>query len=144
MATNPAETLGDRRTVIAATIAANAVATGDAATRFILDGLSTRLARLLAALDRDLARPLGGPFGTAGRWGPNGRGPEIDDLIRRSAIARRRQPDSEPRPPPARIDCLATPVLKGPQCLALPSSNEAFSTLPSSPQPRPPSRLSRP
>ena len=129
---------------MAATLAANAVAIGDAPTRFILDGLSARLARLLAALDRDLVRPLGGPFGTAGRWGPNGRGPEIDDLIRRSAIARRPQPGAEPRPPPARIHCLATPSLKGSQCPALPSSNEACSTLPSSLLPRLPSHLHRP
>src|SRR6476661_7112924 len=107
MADDGSESLGDRRAAVAATIAANAVATGDAATRFILDGLSARLAKLLAALDRDLALPLGGPFGSAGRWGPNGRGPEIDDLIRRSAVARRRQLEAEPRPPPARIRCLS-------------------------------------
>ena len=140
----PTKTLGERRAAMAATIADNAAATGDAATRFMLDGLSARLARLLTALDRDLERRLGGPFGTAGRWGPNGRGPEIDDLIRRSAAARRRQPDSEPRPPPARIPRPAPPSLKGSQCPALPSSNEACSTLPSSPQPRLPTLLPRP
>ena len=84
-----------------AAIAANEACRSDAAGRFLLDGLSARLRRLIAALERDLARPLGGPFGTAGRWGPNGRGPEIEDLIRRSALARLPMPEAEPRPTPA-------------------------------------------
>ncbi|MDB5692378.1 MAG: hypothetical protein JWO81_1441, partial [Alphaproteobacteria bacterium] len=50
---------------IEAAIAANRAHPCGPAARFILDGLSSRLVRLLAALDRDLARPLvGGPFGT--------------------------------------------------------------------------------
>ncbi|MEA3002543.1 MAG: hypothetical protein QOH81_1331, partial [Sphingomonadales bacterium] len=32
----------------------------------------------------------------------NGRAPEIDDLIRRSARQRRPMPEAEPRPPAAR------------------------------------------
>ncbi len=98
---NPYEMLHAHREAMAAALAANAACRRDAAARFLLDGLSARLHRLLAALERDLVRPLGGPFGTAGRWGPNGRGPEIADLIRRSALARRPLPDAEPRPPPA-------------------------------------------
>ena len=101
MAADPHETLHAQSEAMAATIAANRAYPSDPAGRFMLDGLSARLARLLAALERDLARPLYGPFGTAGRWGPNGRGPEIDDLIRRSAHARLPLPEAEPRPPPA-------------------------------------------
>lgn len=89
------------RQALAATIAANRAHAADAAGRFIVDGLSARLAQLLTALESDLARPLGGPYGTGGRWGRNGRGPEIADLIRRSAAARLPLPSGEPRPPPA-------------------------------------------
>src|SRR4051794_41435949 len=111
---------------MAATIAANAVPMRDAAARFVLDGLSARLARLLAALDRDLSRPLDGPFGTAGRWGANGRGPEIEDLIRRSALARLPPAHAEPRPPPSRRTARRNPCQsKGETCPARPSSNEA-------------------
>jgi hypothetical protein len=89
------------RAAMAAAIVANDAHRCDAAGRFILDGLSARLRRLLSACDADLARPLDGPFGTAGRWGRNGRLPEIEDLIRRSALARLPLPAAEPRPPPA-------------------------------------------
>src|SRR4051794_16453083 len=86
---------------IAAAIVANRACACDAAARFVLDGLTARLARLLTAPERDLARPLlSGPFGTAGAWGPNGRGPRIEDLIRRSA--HHRQPQTEPVPATAR------------------------------------------
>ena len=88
---------------IEAALAANRAHQGDAAGLFLLAGLTARLERLLKAVGRDLVRPLvGGPFGTAGRWGPNGRAPEIADLIDRSARARRVVSEAEPRPPPAR------------------------------------------
>jgi hypothetical protein len=91
------------RQAIQEAIAANCACACDPAARFILDGLTARLACLRAALDRDLARPtLGGPFGTAGAWGPNGRAPEIEDLIRRSARERRPMPQARPRPASAR------------------------------------------
>jgi hypothetical protein len=91
-----------RKQAIEETVAANRGHACDPATRFILDGLTARLARLLLALDRDLARPLvGGPFGTAGAWGRNGRAPEIDDLIRRSARQRRPMPEARSRASPA-------------------------------------------
>ena len=98
---SPVGTLHTLLERMTATIAANESHRADTAGRFLLGGLNARLRRLLAALERDLARPLGGPFGTAGRWGPNGRGPEIEDLIRRSALARRPLPEAERRPPPA-------------------------------------------
>ena len=121
------EMLLAHREAMAAAIAANGAKPADTAGRFILDGLSARLARLLCALDHDLARPVGGPFGSAGRWGPNGRGPEIEDLIRRSTLARQPLPEAEPRPPPSA--CVApSPLSKGPRCPAQPSSSEASST----------------
>src|SRR6478672_11444157 len=101
MAASPETSLDARRDAMAATIASNAAHYCDVAGRFILDGLSARLARLLAALERDLAQPLAGPFGTAGLWGRNGRGPEIDDLIRRSDLARLNGTGGEARAPPA-------------------------------------------
>jgi hypothetical protein len=110
---------------MAAAIAANCVPPFDAAGRFVLDGLSARLARLLAALERDLAHPLCGPFGTTGRWGPNGRGPEIDDLIRRSALARLPLADSEPRPPPASHAIRRSSPTKGSPWPGRPNSSEA-------------------
>jgi hypothetical protein len=54
------------------------------AAAFILAGLTQQLRSELAALERDIALPCGGPFGTQGRWGPNGREPGVRDLIRRS------------------------------------------------------------
>jgi hypothetical protein len=80
-------------------IAANRAYACDAPDRFVLDGLTARLVRLLVAIERDLSRPpLAGPFGTAGRWGPNGRAPEIEDLIRRSACVRAPGPAAVPHP----------------------------------------------
>jgi hypothetical protein len=113
MAASPGESLHVARTAMAAAIAANRGEASDPAGRFILDGLSARLARLLAALERDLAQPLGGPFGTIGRWGPNGRGREIEDLIRRSAIARRQSLEAGQRPSPAECALLCAPSTKG-------------------------------
>jgi hypothetical protein len=90
--------LQTHRHALETAIAANRAHACDDAGRFLLDGLTGRLARLLAAVDRDLARPpLAGPFGAAGRWGPNGRAPEIGDLIRRSARARASGPVAEPQ-----------------------------------------------
>jgi hypothetical protein len=57
---------------------------GEVPSAFILAGLTQQLRSELAALERDIALPCGGPFGTQGRWGPNGREPGVRDLIRRS------------------------------------------------------------
>jgi hypothetical protein len=113
MTASPGESQQVARTAMAAAIAANRGQASDPAGRFILDGLSARLARLLAALERDLAQPVGGPFGTVGRWGPNGRAPEIEDLIRRSAVARRQPLEAAPRPPPTECAFLCAPSRKG-------------------------------
>jgi len=98
----PLHMLHERCSVIRAAIAANQAHEADTAGLFLLCGLTARLVRLLTALERDLARPLGGPFGTAGRWGANGRGPETEDLIRRSAMARLPPAGAESCSPPAR------------------------------------------
>src|ERR1700738_4790158 len=88
-----------RKQAIEEAVAANYAHACGSAARFILDGLTARLARLLAAIDRDLARPLvGGPVGTAGARGPHGRGAAIGDLIRRSPRQRRPMSEAEPRP----------------------------------------------
>src|SRR6478672_3081688 len=116
MAASPETSLDARRDAMAATIASNAAHYCDVAGGFILDGLSARLARLLAALERDLAQPLAGPFGAAGRWGPNGRGPEIDDLIRRSDLARLQVTGGDARGPPLSGTHAASPCSKGSQC----------------------------
>jgi hypothetical protein len=72
-------------TQILTCIAANERAHFDnKASAFILAGLTQQLRSELAALERDIALPCGGPFGTNGRWGPNGREPGVRDLIRRS------------------------------------------------------------
>jgi hypothetical protein len=72
-------------------IAANSAHHGDRSARLILPRLTTRMRKYLAAVDRDLARPIvEGPYGTAGFWGENGKAPEIRALIRESA--RQREP----------------------------------------------------
>jgi hypothetical protein len=71
-------------------ILANVSHRGDRATTLILDALTHSARRYLAAVTRDLSRPImGGPYGTAGFWGPNGRGPAIDDIIKDSEIQRK-------------------------------------------------------
>jgi hypothetical protein len=52
---------------------------------FRLERLTDQLRGKLAHLEADMKRPLEGPYGTKGRWGPNGHLPAINDLIRQSA-----------------------------------------------------------
>ena len=72
-------------------IAANTGHRGDRTSALILDRLTARMRKYLAAVIRDLGRPnVDGPYGTAGFWGENGKAPEIRALIRESA--RQREP----------------------------------------------------
>ena len=75
-------------------IAANAAHRGDGTGDLILARLTARMRKYLAAVTRDLARPVvAGPYGTAGFWGENGKAPEIRALVRESA--RQREPFAE-------------------------------------------------
>lgn len=72
-------------------IAANAAHRGDRTSIQMLERLTTRMRKYLAAVTRDLGRPaVDGPYGTAGFWGENGKAPEIRALIREST--RQREP----------------------------------------------------
>lgn len=81
------QTLATRLT---ATIAANEAAMRklDRIDRIRLLPVTDRLKRYRAHLTAEMKRPLAGPYGTNGRWGPNGFGPSIDDLIRQSEAIR--------------------------------------------------------
>ncbi len=82
--------LGHKRALENA-IAANGAHRGDPTSALILARLTARMRKYLAAVTRDLARPVvEGPYGTAGFWGENGKAPEIRALIRESE--RHREP----------------------------------------------------
>jgi hypothetical protein len=86
--------LSHKRALETAT-AANAGHRGDRTSALILARLTARMRKYLAAVNRDLGRPvLEGPYGTAGFWGENGKAPEIRALVRESA--RQREPFAEP------------------------------------------------
>ncbi|HEX5183618.1 MAG TPA: hypothetical protein VFW19_10765 [Allosphingosinicella sp.] len=86
--------LGHKRELEAA-IAANVAHRGDHVSSLILARLTARMRKFLAAVNRDLSRPvIEGPYGTAGFWGENGKAPEIGALIRESR--RQREPFVEP------------------------------------------------
>ena len=57
--------------------------------RFILDGLDRHGRRYLARIRAELRRgPDEGPYGALGRFGPNGYGPAITDIIRSAETQR--------------------------------------------------------
>jgi hypothetical protein len=47
----------------------------------ILVDLAKQARRLLASIAHDERNSVDGPFSTAGKWGPNGCGPKVDDLL---------------------------------------------------------------
>lgn len=76
----PPTLLSDMASAIA--LANAAIRHADKIDRRLLMDARDRLTRYHAALAADLARPMGGPFGTNGAWGPNAREPGIRDIIR--------------------------------------------------------------
>ena len=67
----------------------NGSADVDRVGRFILDGLDRHGRRYLARIRAELRRgPDEGPYGALGRFGPNGYGPAIADIIRSAETQR--------------------------------------------------------
>lgn len=75
----PPTLLSDMASAIA--LANASIRYADKIDRRLLMDARDRLARFHNALGSDLARPMAGPFSTAGTWGPNGREPGIRDII---------------------------------------------------------------
>lgn len=73
---------------IASAILLNEAAQVDSITRRILDGNSSYLRRQLAGIRSELSLPE--HMQRMGEYGPNGRGPGIEDMIRMSAHHRAR------------------------------------------------------
>lgn len=48
---------------------------------FAMRQLADRARSFLARIDAAERNPLDGPFGSLGKWGPNGYGPTIDNLL---------------------------------------------------------------